>query len=369
MTCRELVAFLMEYLDGALSDPVRRLFEEHLAECPDCVAYLDSYRAAIRLGQDACRDAAVAPPDDLVRAVLAARAAQTSHTPRSATSMATVHEPAAVQALQCMEIWGGSHAADAAVSTPGLDLWVHSRPHAQADGGGDVHYVSLCGGGVITRFILADISGHGASVAELARSLRDLMRRNINRKSQARLVRALNEQFAELARLRRFATAIVATYLTTGDTLTICNAGHPRPLWYRAARGEWSVLGKDQDSPGLTNLPLGIDDATVYEQTELVLGTGDLVLFYTDALTEAADPAGNLLGEDGLHALVGSLDPRDPAAWVRGLVERLDGYRGGRPSGDDLTFLLLRHNASSPGRLTLGQTLDVYAKVLGLRSV
>src|SRR3954451_17981370 len=125
--------------------------------------------------------------------------------------------------LKCMEIWGGSQAADASVSTPGLDLQVYSRPHAQAEGGGDVHYVSLCGGGVITRFILADVSGHGASVADMARSLRDLMRRNINRKSQERLVKALNQEFTELVKLRRFATALVGTYLTAGDRLTICN--------------------------------------------------------------------------------------------------------------------------------------------------
>src|SRR5262249_29484123 len=101
-------------------------------------------------------------------------------------------------ALQCMEIWGDNRAADTGVSTPGLDLWVYSCPHDQADGGGDVHYVSLCGGGVITRFILADVSGHGASVANMARSLRDLMRRNINRKNQASLVKELNRQFTEL---------------------------------------------------------------------------------------------------------------------------------------------------------------------------
>ncbi|MGL4554849.1 MAG: PP2C family protein-serine/threonine phosphatase, partial [Gemmataceae bacterium] len=136
--------------------------------------------------------------------------------------------------MACMEIWGGSQAADTSVSTPGLDVWVYSRPYAGADGGGDVHYVSLCGGGVITRLILADVSGHGASVAEFGRSLRDMMRRNINNKSQDGLVKDLNRQFGELAKLRRFATAVVATYLTSGDRLTVCNAGHPRPLWYRA---------------------------------------------------------------------------------------------------------------------------------------
>src|SRR5271156_6368743 len=140
--------------------------------------------------------------------------------------------PAGRHPMHCMEIWGGNQAVDSAVSTPGLDVWVYSQPHKGAAHGGDVHYVSLCGGGVITRMIVADVSGHGESVAEFSGMLRSLLRRNVNRKSQKRLVAALNQQFAAHAQSRRFATAIVATYLANYDQLTLCNAGHPRPLWY-----------------------------------------------------------------------------------------------------------------------------------------
>ena len=284
--------------------------------------------------------------------------------------METVRERCTEHALQCMEIWGGNQAADTSVSTPGLDLWVYSRPYEQADDGGDVHYVSLCGGGVITRLILADVSGHGASVADMARSLRDLMRRNINRKSQARLVKELTRQFTDLAKLRRFATALVATYLTTGDKLTVCNAGHPRPLWYRAAAGAWSVLApRDAEGGALANLPLGIDDTTSFAQAEIDLGRGDLVLFYTDALTEATDPDGRPLGEAGLIELVRFLDVTDPTTVAGDLLARLEAYRGGRAPTDDLTLLLLHHNAGGPPRQTLGQTLDVYAKILGFKRV
>jgi anti-sigma factor RsiW len=77
MTCRELVAFLMDYLDGQLSEPARLCFEEHLGECPDCVAYLATYQEAIRLAKETCTagDATLPPdvPEDLVRVVLAAR--------------------------------------------------------------------------------------------------------------------------------------------------------------------------------------------------------------------------------------------------------------------------------------------------------
>jgi anti-sigma factor RsiW len=77
MTCRELVGFLGAYLDGDLAADTRAHFAEHLAECPECAAYLETYRATVRLARNAFQDpdAPVPPevPDDLVRAILAAR--------------------------------------------------------------------------------------------------------------------------------------------------------------------------------------------------------------------------------------------------------------------------------------------------------
>jgi phosphoserine phosphatase RsbU/P len=239
-----------------------------------------------------------------------------------------------------MEIWGGNCAADTGVSTPGLDLWVYSRPHEQAACGGDVHYVSLCASGAITRLILADISGHGASLDQLARSLRDLMRRNINRASQEQLIRALNRQFATLVQLNHFATAVVVTYLTGRDTLTVSNAGHPRPMWLRADSGEWTVLSHEEATGGL---PLGIDALTPYSDVQITLSKGDLALLYTDALIESTDPSGKALGEAGLLELVRKLDPKVPRAFPAALTSSLDRWRNGKPAADDLTFLFLHH--------------------------
>jgi serine phosphatase RsbU (regulator of sigma subunit) len=268
--------------------------------------------------------------------------------------------------MSCMEIRGGTRAVQEAFHTPGLDAWLFSRPYQGAERGGDVHYVSLCGGGVITRLVVADVSGHGAEVADFSEALRDLMRRNINTKSQTRLVQALNRQFGASAQSMRFATAVVSTYLAHRRTLTLCNAGHPRPLWHRAAEGAWSVLDKGVLAPG--NLPLGVDDESPYDQFTVSLGRGDLVLFYTDALTEAADPGGRLLGEDGLLALASGLDASDLHRFAPSLLGAVEGYRGGQPAGDDLTLLVLHHNASGPRRMSLGEKLDVYGKVLGLKS-
>jgi serine phosphatase RsbU (regulator of sigma subunit) len=270
-----------------------------------------------------------------------------------------------------MEIRGGSQAVETSTSTPGLDIWVYSRPYEGAANGGDVHYVSLCGGGIVTKLIVADVSGHGAAVADMARDLRTLMRRFINSKSQDRLVRELNRQFTKLADMRRFATAVVATYLATTRRLTICNAGHPRPLVCQASSGAWSLLMNHDDGrrDAPANIPLGIDGTARYSQLALDLGEGDLVLFYTDALIEATNSAGRQLGEQGLLDIVRNANRTDPAAIARTLPAAIETHRGGKAADDDLTFLLLRCNAGQPARLSLRQKVDVYAKFFGLKPV
>jgi anti-sigma factor RsiW len=77
MNCREFTEFLHEYLFGNLSATERAEFENHLAECPWCVAYLDSYQKTIQLEQAAftAEEAPVPPdvPEELVQAILSAR--------------------------------------------------------------------------------------------------------------------------------------------------------------------------------------------------------------------------------------------------------------------------------------------------------
>ncbi len=274
--------------------------------------------------------------------------------------------------LQCMEIWGGIEPMRRTVTTPGLDAWIFSQPFQGDEQGGDVYYLTLCGGGLITRIVVADVSGHGSSVAEFSLALRALLRKNINQKSQRRLVEHLNRQFAEMAELRRFATALVATYLASTDRISVCNAGHPHPLFYRAADRTWSLLAPDtEDDVGVTNLPLGLDETTRYRLFELGLGRGDLLVFYTDALTEAANDQGRLLGESGLleaaHDSI-CLTPTPPRL-ARRVLDEVARYREHRPAEDDVTLILIHHNAAASPRLSLGQKVDVYAKVFGLKRV
>ncbi len=257
------------------------------------------------------------------------------------------------------------------MTTPGLDAWVFSRPFQGDEQGGDVYYVTLCGGGLITRTVVADVSGHGASVAEFSLALRAIVRRNINQKSQRRLVQQLNRQFAEMAEMRRFATALVATYLATTNRLSVCNAGHPRPLYRRATEGEWSLLSPSDTDAHSGNLPLGLDEETRYQTFDVDLGRGDLVVFYTGALIEAADGDGRLLGESGLleSARQVALTDASPAAFGSALLEAVASHRGHRSADDDMTLVVVHHNAEDSPRLSVAQKLDVYAKVFGLKSV
>jgi anti-sigma factor RsiW len=77
MTCRQLIEFLGEYLDGELSERERTEFDRHLSVCAACVAYLQNYKRTIALGQKAFEDEEqdVPPevPAELIEAILAAR--------------------------------------------------------------------------------------------------------------------------------------------------------------------------------------------------------------------------------------------------------------------------------------------------------
>jgi anti-sigma factor RsiW len=77
VTCRELVEFLTDYLEGILPEPQRDCFEAHLAECPDCGAYLTTYRETVRIVKTVYLDdpepVPMEVPSELVRAILSAQ--------------------------------------------------------------------------------------------------------------------------------------------------------------------------------------------------------------------------------------------------------------------------------------------------------
>ena len=259
------------------------------------------------------------------------------------------------QHMQCMEVWGGSQLTARGVEFGGLDTWVYSKPYGDAQHGGDVYYASSCATGRISRLLLADVAGHGHAVASTAADLRTLMRRFVNRLDQAEFVRLLNEQFVALSRQGAFATAIVTTFFAPSRRLMVCNAGHPRPLIYRASRGQWDLLAHQGETrppaerrPGPRNLPLGMMDLTEYEHFDVELDPGDCLLTYTDALIESCDVDGEMLGEAGVLRIVRLLGAAEPQALIDALLREIADRSPENLSEDDVTVFFVRANGREP---------------------
>ncbi len=269
------------------------------------------------------------------------------------------------QAMVCMEVWGGSHLADHATQFNGLDAWVYSKPYGAAARGGDVVYASSCATGRITRLMVADVAGHGQAVAGTAADLRLLMRRFVNTLDHAELVGHLNRQFKALSAQAAFATAVVATYFAPTRRLTLCNAGHPRPLIYRAATGEWRFLSNDPSprATGPRNLPLGILDIADYDASDVELQEGDCVLAYTDALMEAQDADGEMLGEEGVLRLLRLLGEVDPTRLTAALLGEIEGRYPENLAADDVTVLLVQAS-SRESHYGLGERLKAAGRFM-----
>jgi sigma-B regulation protein RsbU (phosphoserine phosphatase) len=266
------------------------------------------------------------------------------------TTITTQPESDPQHRMQCMEVWGGNQIADSGVVMAGLDAWVYSRPYEDADGGGDVYYVSSCATGRISRLLVADVSGHGALVAQTAAELRTLMRKYVNYIDQTQFVRSMNRRFVELGKVGSFATAVVTTFFAPTNDLTLCNAGHPPPLLYRARTRSWQFLERKErvESAAASNIPLGIEDLCDYEQFGVRLAVGDLVMCYTDSLIESHGADGEMLGTAGLLEILSALDAPEPATFIAALVARIESIARGNLRGDDVTVLLFRPNGLGP---------------------
>src|SRR5215813_14808446 len=79
--------------------------------------------------------------------------------------------------LKCAETWASNQGTSSVAELPGLSVWVHAMPFGADDGGGDVHYVSVCPSCIVSRIALADVSGHGRAVMLLGAKLQELMHR------------------------------------------------------------------------------------------------------------------------------------------------------------------------------------------------
>src|SRR3974390_946821 len=115
--------------------------------------------------------------------------------PRRGASM--YDESEKPHALVCTEVWGGNRKVIRTVKMPSLIAWVASVPLNEGEGGGDLHYMSVCDYDLISRVALADVSGHGREVEGVTKTLHTLMHENINAWDQSDFMRGVNEAFGQ----------------------------------------------------------------------------------------------------------------------------------------------------------------------------
>ncbi|MEM6507611.1 MAG: PP2C family protein-serine/threonine phosphatase [Planctomycetota bacterium] len=253
----------------------------------------------------------------------------------------------ATTSLQCLQVWGGTEAADQTLAMTGLDGYLYAKPHQGAKRGGDVYYLSSCASGRITRVMLADVAGHGSTVSETAQDLRSLMQRYVNFTSQKMFMKAMNQKFAEITEEGRFATTVAMSFLAPSRKLSLSNAGHPAPMWYRAKERCWHILGidpDDQSTQASADLPFGIFDDAGYQQTDITFEPGDMLLLYTDALTESRGSDGKQIGVRGLANRLDALGTHEPEMVIPALIQRLEQDDTNDLDDDDVTALLIAAN-------------------------
>jgi len=252
--------------------------------------------------------------------------------------------------LRCAETWAGSEGTSSAADLPGLRVWVHSRPFGSSDAGGDVHYVSVCPSCIVSRIALADVSGHGLAVVTLGAKLRELMQKYLTALEQTSLMHDLNEAtMVELDGVH-YASMVAVGFHGRRGLLVMTNAGHPPAFWYRANRREWDWFEPRgaQTHPGVSGTPLGLLANASYDRIVVKLAPGDLIVLYSDGVSEATNPAGTELGRDDLMTLARTLDPRSAETLGTQLLEAVTAFRGGQVQEDDETLIVLQRASDQP---------------------
>src|SRR5262249_51787972 len=129
-----------------------------------------------------------------------------------------------------------------------------------------------------------------------------------------------------------YITFLLAMLDVSTSRLRIVNAGHPYPL---IRRKDGRV---EEFAPEASGLPLAIQADWVYETTETTLEPGDLVILYTDGVTDALNPKNERLGESSLKTLLKKA-PGGPAATGEYLIQSVRNHVAGRAQFNDITMV------------------------------
>jgi serine phosphatase RsbU (regulator of sigma subunit) len=214
----------------------------------------------------------------------------------------------------------------------GIDIECHSDP-AQLVGGDfySVFPVDARRQGIL----IGDVSGKGVKAALYMTVATTLLQTLARREpSPARVLEIANTELVEtMHRLKMFVTALYGVLDLETNRFTFANAGHLPPIRRR---------GGDTEEIELYGIPLGALPDASYEEETVHLQPGEALVFYSDGYVEARGPGNEMIGFDGLRAVLERSRAGSAAGLIEDLLNAWKAQLAGREQEDDLTLVVLR---------------------------
>jgi len=215
---------------------------------------------------------------------------------------------------------------------PGVEVAVHYEPTLWV--GGDYCDVWKLKDDQIA-FAIGDVVGKGLPAAMAMANLQAVLRTSIAYCDDLlKVVSYANNHIERHLPEGTFITAIVGTFQPSTGRLVFVNAGHLIPLIVR--RRSVAEAGKP------LNPPLGVKPDCVFTPVCVELCRDDAIAMFTDGVSEAACPTGDMLGIDRVCRALADCEFTHSRDVVRAIVDAVISFRGNAPQNDDLTVLVLR---------------------------
>jgi sigma-B regulation protein RsbU (phosphoserine phosphatase) len=221
---------------------------------------------------------------------------------------------------------------------PGFDLAAKSIPAKEV--GGDffdvIPFAVMSLKDHKTGVLIADVSGKGIPAALFMALSRVIMRANaLWHPRPADAMKEANTIIAGDARSGMFVTLFYAVIDEEKQMLTYANAGHNPPIVYRPGSDAFEELEA-------TGIALGAVDITEYTQEECTLAPGDVMVLYTDGVTEADNPVEEMFGEERLRGVIRRNHNYPADEIMNEILSNVRDFAQGYPQSDDITLIVLK---------------------------
>lgn len=215
-------------------------------------------------------------------------------------------------------------------SAPWVELAASTTPCREV--GGDLFdYVERNAGEL--AFTVADVSGKGTSAALLTAVVQGLLAGEAeSADSPAQVCSRLNRSLCRRAIASKFVTVFYGQ-LDRDRRLHYCNAGHNAPFLVTASGVVRLETG---------GMPVGLFNFGQFETGEVMVSPGDLLVVFSDGVTEAVDASGDEFGDERLEACLTGLTDRSASAALAAVQNAVSAFAGTEPPRDDMTVMVLR---------------------------